>query len=56
MAKKQGWEKGLGKFTKNDDMPVRPGPGDDPEAPAEDYSKVTYADNTRPAFPRGKNG
>jgi hypothetical protein len=48
-------QKADGKFSGND-MPPKPGPGDNPTAPAEDYSKVTYGDNVGPALPRGKNG
>ena len=59
MTKKQeGWKAGLGKFSKDadDGLQIRPAKGDDPEAPSESYAKVTYEDNTRPAFPRGREG
>ena len=57
MAKKEGWEKGEGKFSKND-MPPKPvrSSDDKPEGTYQDYSKVTYGDIVGPALPRGRKG
>ena len=45
MAKKEGWQKGLGKFAKDgpkNGPHVTNGPGDDPEAPHKDWSDQIY--------------
>jgi hypothetical protein len=53
MAKKEGWQKGLGKFSKDNDMKPVSGGKDNPYQKGEDISKVTYGDNVGPALPRG---
>jgi hypothetical protein len=45
MAKKEGWQKGLGRFAKdgpNNGPKVVNGPGDDPEAPYKNWSDQIY--------------
>ena len=43
MAKKQGWEKGLGKYSKP--VKVTNGPGDNPNAPTRDLSKAVFGED-----------
>jgi hypothetical protein len=49
-------QKAEGKFSKND-MPPKLGPGDNPEAPAESYARVTYEQLRESGpLPRGRKG
>jgi hypothetical protein len=54
MTKKEGWEKGLGKYTKNDDVNIRPAKEENPRAKGKDLSKAVYGDNDAPAIRGGR--
>jgi hypothetical protein len=46
-AKKEGWQRGQGRFSK--EVKTNKGPGDNPEAKGENLSRVVYDENDKPA-------
>jgi hypothetical protein len=53
-AKREGWQKGLGKFA--DAVKVNQVPGDDPEAKGKNVSKEVYGNNDNPAYRGTREG
>jgi hypothetical protein len=52
--KKEGWEKGLGPFSKDNDMPLRPAKGDNNGSAKGTELKEVWSNNDAPAIRGGR--
>jgi hypothetical protein len=55
-AFKRGQEKGLGKFTRDDDVRIRPAKEEDTRAKGKDLSKEVFGNNDNPAVRGTREG